>query len=172
MTNLNQLIPTVSKIINNTSSNILFNTRVTFALKSYIEDDWNIYKLDPIENNYKKNVIYRDEKMSLELISWGSKSFTNIHDHAEYGCFMKVMDGRLRENIFSAQNNHFLRTKKLNTNTISYINNKIGHHNIFNENNNKNSYSIHLYFPGIYNTNTYNFSELVRPMKEQKYYIF
>ena len=169
MANLNQLISNVTRIINNNPSKILFNTRITFALKNYIHDDWNLYKLDPIENTYKKNVIYRNEEISLELISWGAHSSTEIHDHARYGCFMKVLDGRLRENIFSPISNHFIRTKKLNTNAISYINNKIGHHNIFNENYDSNSYSLHLYFPGNYNTNYYSFNELSHPMIEQQY---
>jgi len=153
-------INTLSKLINTLDNNFIVNADL-FYMKNIFENyngiDWKKYKNndDKIINNndnntntYNKNVIFRNNNYELLLINWERFSESPIHDHSENGCLYKILDGELTEEIYN-KNIKLLNINKLKKNESSYITNNIGYHKIIN-NNNINTYSLHLYSPPLY----------------------
>lgn len=141
-------------IINKQYNQLLLKNYVLNLLKNTdfkIEDKYKSYNLD---NIYTKEIVHRNKLYSLEILSWGPYSKSPIHNHAEFGCFMKVLNGSLKENLYN-ENLEFLKATKYEKNDVTYINNNIGIHSIENNNESNMSYSLHIYFPGKYNTKYY-----------------
>jgi cysteine dioxygenase len=52
---------------------------------------WDSYK-------YTRNLVHEGNgKFNLMLLCWGEGNQSSIHDHANAHCFMKILDGGLRE---------------------------------------------------------------------------
>lgn len=141
-------------IINKQYNQLLLKNYVLNLLKNTdfkIEDKYKSYNLD---NIYTKEIVHRNKLYSLEILSWGPYSKSQIHNHADFGCFMKVLNGSLKENLYN-ENLEFLKETKFEKNDVTYIDNNIGIHSIENNNESNMSYSLHIYFPGKYNTKYY-----------------
>ena len=141
-------------IINKQYNQLLLKNYVLNLLKNTdfkIEDKYKSYNLDDI---YTKEIVHRNKLYSLEILSWGPYSKSQIHNHADFGCFMKVLNGSLKENLYN-ENLEFLKETKFEKNDVTYIDNNIGIHSIENNNESNMSYSLHIYFPGKYNTKYY-----------------
>lgn len=141
-------------IINKQYNQLLLKNYVLNLLKNTdfkIDDKYKSYNLD---NIYTKEIVHRNKLYSLEILSWGPYSKSPIHNHADFGCFMKVLNGSLKENLYN-ENLEFLKETKYEKNDVTYINNNIGIHSIENNNESNMSYSLHIYFPGKYNTKYY-----------------
>jgi predicted metal-dependent enzyme (double-stranded beta helix superfamily) len=136
-------------LLRNFICNLLKNSN-TISKDKYLQE----FKYNHLENTYEKQIVHRNKLYSLEVISWGSNSKSPIHNHAEYGCFMKVLNGSLKENLYNPEL-EFIKETQLEQYDVSYINNDIGIHSIENKNNLDMSYSLHIYFPGKYNTKYY-----------------
>lgn len=80
-------------------------------------------------------------KFNLMLLCWGESHASAVHDHADSHCFMKMLDGKLKEIRFAwpeeseemtpAQDGKGLEvigTSMLELNDVCYIN---GNHNRF-----------------------------------------
>jgi cysteine dioxygenase len=66
-------------------------------------------------------------KFNLIILCWGPGQGSPIHDHADAHCFMKMLDGELKEVRFdwpsgSAQELHETSSTVLKVNEVSYIN--------------------------------------------------
>lgn len=121
-------------------------------LELYIGHDW-MYKMSRIdEGEYYKISVYNSELFDVYLIFWGKNSITYYHDHAKYGCVMKVLYGELIEERKDIKNN--IQISTVNKGEISMIKNSDGIHRISSECNL--SVSLHIYFPGNHSTNYYS----------------
>ena len=136
-------------LLRNFIGNLLKNSN-TISKDKYLQE----FKYNHLENTYAKQIVHRNEIYSMEVISWGSNSKSPIHNHTEYGCFMKVLDGSLMEYLYNPELK-FIKETRLEPHGVSYINNDIGVHSIENKNKLDMSYSLHIYFPGKYNTKYY-----------------
>ena len=90
-------------------------------------------------------------------IEWMKGIKSSIHDHSKHGCFMLLYKGILKENIYQ-RNIHSKKLEIIKTNIhnapkITYINDKIGFHDVKSL---KNSSSIHFYFPKGHKTKYYS----------------
>jgi len=145
-------------IIHQNFNHILFRNFIYNLLKNNntISKDKTLqeFKYYHLENTYNKQIVCRNKLYSMEVISWGSNSKSPIHNHAEYGCFMKVLNGSLKENLYNSEL-EFIKETSLEQYDVSYIHNNIGVHSIENMNKLDMSYSLHIYFPGKYNTKYY-----------------
>ena len=122
-------------------------------LNNYRSNDW-LHFLDKTKiNNFQKNLIQRDNNFEMFLINWPVEYQSNIHNHADYGCLMKVLQGSLQENIYSKQLD-LLETKFKTKGNVSYIDDSIGYHSI-NTLNDLSSVSIHIYSPPLHKTDYY-----------------
>ena len=93
--------------------------------------------------NYKRRIPF--PFIDIYLFQWNTLNPSGIHDHAKNGCYMFLLKGSIKENIY----NRTLTKTKTNTNLytapyISYINDNIGYHCIEPL---ERSISIHFYHP-------------------------
>ncbi len=120
---------------------------------NYDSDDYKEFiKYSPI--HYNKIFLYSCYKFDLVLICWKRGQTTQIHDHPDYCCILKLLEGTLIEEDF--KNNvdtlKIYDTKILKSGSISSKKqNEIVHRIIPLEG----SVSLHLYIPGYYKPNLY-----------------
>ena len=134
------------------NSDILDNYDKLYKLISNY--DYSDHKDFVIYSNesYNKVFLYSTYKFDLVLICWKKGQNTKIHDHPDYCCILKVLDGLLMEEEFQNNNGE---VKMYNTHILkkgSIANkkqNKIVHRIIPLED----SVSLHLYIPGLYKPN-------------------
>lgn len=98
------------------------------------------------KEKYKKNVVYRNSNYEIILITWLAGQKTKLHDHPKNGCIMKVLEGELKENLYTREKIIDNIYKK---DDISYIDNTIGKH-IISNNTKNNTISLHIYSPPNY----------------------
>ena len=102
-----------------------------------------------IFNNIKQKIPF--PLIDVYFFKWNQLKKTGIHDHAISGCYIVLLRGTIKEEIY----NHSLYKIKTNIHkapSISYMNNKLGLHSIEPL---KKSISIHLYYPKKHITNYY-----------------
>ena len=110
------------------------------------------------EDSYTRNCIIDSEKFELILICWGESQMTPIHDHGGEECWVKVIEGELREKIYQKNDTGALTIVKSaisKTNDITYMIDFMGFHSLENLSN-KRSMSLHLYAKPIRSCNLYD----------------
>lgn len=125
--------------------NILKNTDISIQdCKQYIK-----YSTD----KYSKSLVYRNEYYEIFIITWNINQNSKIHNHSENGCWLKIIDGIIQENIYNEELN-IIKTNIIKKNEIGFMNNNIGLHSILNLNKDI-TVSIHIYSPINHNTTYY-----------------
>ena len=137
-----------------------FSTNIDIV-DSYTGKDWKYY-IDNIPSSWYNNVgesIYIRKKLDFNIFNWfevfiivwnkGSK--TRIHDHAEKGCILKVLQGELKETIYKDSKTDDLNENIVNINFMkesytSFMHNELGLHSIENIYDDI-SISLHVYSP-------------------------
>jgi cysteine dioxygenase len=145
----------LTKFLENNRLNDLLNNsdlidQVNCNYNEYISNEQLIKSGNESENTYQKILLTKSDKFDIYLFIWYPNCSTEIHDHAENGCFMKLLEGKLQETIYDT-----IFYKKQSTNTLSkgeykYISNKLGYHTI--KNLSSISVSIHIYSPPNHKT--------------------
>ena len=146
--------------------------------KSNLENDDEFFKLKKILENldcnqiaelkknhtkpdkgYSRNRYCINDLFELVLICWAPKASSSIHNHGSSSCFYRILSSSIDEirynkldDIISKEHSHI----KHRENSISYINDSIGVHQMINTSNDEYGYSIHLYSPPLSNINVYN----------------
>jgi len=138
----------------------------------YVTDLLQAYKSNPVEwkkfakfdrYRYTRNLVDEGNgKFNLMLLCWGEGHVSSVHDHADSHCFMKMLDGALREVRFSWPEDSADSTTSaggdiremqpigesvLETNQVCYINDSLGLHRVENPSHVDRSVSLHLYSP-------------------------
>ncbi|KFY03009.1 hypothetical protein V490_00351 [Pseudogymnoascus sp. VKM F-3557] len=119
--------------------------------------DWQQYAhLDPSKHytrNYVENI---NGKANILILVWNPKKGSPVHDHARAHCVMKILQGTLKEEIFTlpamnSQPNAPLQHIKetiYSADEVTYICDKIGLHRISNPSEDDAlAVSLHLYTP-------------------------
>ena len=123
-------------------------------LEEYIGNDYKKY-VCVNEMKYNRERIYIDDEIEVFIITWGKNQEAKIHDHSENGCFLKILEGSLEENIFS-MNLDSVKKRVLEKGNISYMDNKIGLHSVKNNSSSDEiCVSIHIYSPPNHSTTFY-----------------
>ncbi len=152
ISNLKDLINSINLFfLNNGNSNL---NDLKDNLQDYQGFDWKNY-IDNEDKNlgYNRTYIINSSLYDLVLISWLPYKYSRIHDHPERGCLLKIMNGCLKEKLYSKDLDNTYCNNLL-TNQTSYIDNNIGYHQILNETN-QIVYSLHIYCPGNYKSNSF-----------------
>ena len=118
-------------------------------LENYLETDYKKY-INVDELKYNRKRIYIDDDIEVLIITWGKNQEAKVHDHSENGCFLKVLEGSLEENIFSP-NLDSTNKRILEKGNISYMDNKFGLHSVANRLD-EICVSIHIYSPPNHST--------------------
>jgi quercetin dioxygenase-like cupin family protein len=97
------------------------------------------------EDTYNSATLFRTDKFEIRLLCWKPFQQTPKHPHPENGCLMKILEGRLIEEKFTANTNIETRYQK---GDVSYI--KASESHIL-RSMTVNSVSLHIYSPsGFY----------------------
>ena len=148
------------------SKNILSNFALNKSkFRAFKKRNKDIISNNVNEYNYSKIKLFENNVFEIYVIFWFENSESPYHDHAENGCYYKLLLGELEEVICSKEKVY--EKKLLNENDISYINNYIGYHKIKNTKNHiitdrdkveyflDASVSVHFYSPPNYKAKTF-----------------
>jgi len=116
-----------------------------YLLNNYNSNDWLRYAKFSNEN-YVRNLIFRNNNYEIFLICWDKNQFSPIHNHSDNGCIYKVLEGELSEYIYDTNNIKCIELGNLNSGSVSYIDNNIGYHKVGNDNKDL-AVSLHIYSP-------------------------
>jgi cysteine dioxygenase len=104
---------------------------------------------------YNKVYVYNTLEFDLVLICWKKGQNTKIHDHPDYCCYIKMLEGSLLEENFINTNNT-LKTYEnviIKPDDITFkCKNNVVHRIIPLED----SISLHIYMPGLYKPNYFD----------------
>jgi len=141
MNTLHNLFTTIdNKLINNTKLNEMIDDII-----SYNGNDWYKY-IQENDTKYNRNIVFKNNKLELIIITWKSTQGTLIHGHPENGCLFKILTGNLQETFYSKSGNDVITNYKIND--VSYIHNNYGKHKVTNISKNT-AISLHLYSPPL-----------------------
>ena len=107
---------------------------------------------------YTRNCIIKNERFELILLCWEKGQVTQIHDHGGEECWVKVVEGEFRENIYKEDEAGKLKIVKSaisKANEVTYMKDFMGFHSLENTAN-KRSMSLHLYAKPIRNCNVFD----------------
>ena len=107
---------------------------------------------------YTRNCIIENEKFELILLCWEEGQKTPIHDHGGEECWVKIIEGKFRETIYTKDENGALimtNPKISKMNETTYMIDFMGYHRLENLSN-KRSMSLHLYAKPIRNCNVFD----------------
>jgi len=123
------------------------------SYKSRPQDLAKYSNYDPFR--YTRNLVDEGNgKFNLIVLCWSEGQGSSIHDHANAHCFMKVMEGDLKETLFawpeSGEEEKPLEVKNINNykkDEVTYISDEIGLHRVENTSHSNVAASLHLYSP-------------------------
>jgi len=132
----------------------------------YVLGIMNAYKSNPAEwkayrkfdhRRYSRNLVHAGNgKYNIMTLCWGEGQQSSIHDHPTSHCFLKVIEGNMRETQYEWPepgqdiNQEEMKVKCVNdakTNETCYINDDIALHRVENPSHTDPSVSLHLYIP-------------------------
>tara|TARA_B110001469_G_scaffold73793_1_gene69994 strand:+ start:4874 stop:5272 length:399 start_codon:yes stop_codon:yes gene_type:complete len=121
-----------------TNRNLLVKKNI---LNYYNSTDWKQY-ISFDKQDYKKNLVYRDNNFEMFVVCWLPNQETKIHNHPEGGCLLKILEGNMIEELYDK--NFVLQEKNnLVMSDVRYIDDSIGIHKM--KNNKENTISLHIY---------------------------
>jgi cysteine dioxygenase len=133
--------------MNRLFQNIIKTNKLSESIKiveNYTYDDWKYY-INFNEENYKKNLVFRNKYIEAFVVCWLPGQKTKIHNHSENGCIFKILEGNMEEIKYDSKNLKILTKNKVIKNDIRYIDNSIGLHKMIN--NDEKTVSLHIYSP-------------------------
>ncbi|KAF4761297.1 hypothetical protein N7455_002362 [Penicillium solitum] len=151
-------------------------------------DEWASYALGDASRTYTRNLIDEGNgKSNLLILVWSPGKGSTIHDHANAHCVMKVLKGKLQEDLYSWPDQEQIENGQISPpqltkqttygeNQVTYMSDKLGLHRISNPDQDNFAISLHLYTPpnaaihgfGIYDERTGK----ARHIKQTNYYSF
>jgi cysteine dioxygenase len=123
------------------------------------------------DSYYTRNCIEENEEFELILICWEGGNKTSIHDHGGEECWVYIIEGEFRENIYELNGSENLVIKKSSdykAGDCTYMKDFMGYHDLENVSN-KRSMSLHLYAKPIKACNVYNSKKKTFNRKELSY---
>lgn len=123
---------------------------------NYTGNDWKKYvSLD--DEKYTRNIIFTNDKIEIILICWNNRQSSCIHDHPDYGCLFRILDGELHEYVYVFSNDNNIKISNINVLSKNQLSYKQGNKELHTIINNKDSptMSLHIYCPPNYKPNIY-----------------
>nr|XP_060617916.1 cysteine dioxygenase type 1 [Anolis sagrei ordinatus] len=116
-------------------------------------EEWSQYaQFDQFR--YTRNLVDKGNgKFNLMILCWGEGHGSSIHDHTDSHCFMKILQGNLKETLFAWPDKKGVgemqkkSERVLKENRCAYINDSIGLHRVENPSHTETAVSLHLYSP-------------------------
>ncbi|XP_018952807.1 cysteine dioxygenase type 1 [Cyprinus carpio] len=112
---------------------------------------------------YTRNLVDEGNgKFNLMILCWGEGHGSSIHDHTDSHCFMKLLQGQLKETLFDwpdrkLQGGMQQKSQRvLLENQCAYINDSLGLHRVENVSHTETAVSLHLYSPPFQTCQTFD----------------
>ncbi|MBN3273158.1 CDO1 dioxygenase, partial [Polyodon spathula] len=97
------------------------------------------------------------------LLCWGETHGSSIHDHTNSHCFLKLLQGRLKETLYDWPEDQRCKQELqkrceiyFEENQCTYINDSIGLHRVENSSHCDHAVSLHLYSPPFDTCHTFD----------------
>lgn len=117
--------------------------------------DWKQFaKFDKYK--YTRNLVHSGNgKFNLMLLCWAPGNQSSIHDHADAHCFVKNLDGTLKETRYSWPEEELTEdgavvekgTVHIKPDDVTYMCDELGLHRVENSSHSNTAVSLHLYSP-------------------------
>ncbi|XP_065126394.1 cysteine dioxygenase type 1 [Paramisgurnus dabryanus] len=160
---LDDLIKTLHKIFESDSINVDEVQSIMEAYESKPQEWMKFAKFD--QYRYTRNLVDEgNDKFNLMILCWGEGHGSSIHDHTDSHCFLKLLQGQLKETLFewpdqkgSPQGGMVQKSQQiLLENQCAYINDSIGLHRVENVSHTECAVSLHLYSPPFQTCQTFD----------------
>lgn len=151
-TNLQEL---ATKLKDALSVDEVDTNHVTKIMEGYTSNpkDWQKFTLWD-QHKYTRTLVDEGNgKFNLLILCWGEGQGSPIHDHSNSHCFMKILQGTLKETRYAwpeeGQKNEMVPTEDfcLNRDKVKYMSDKLGLHRVENPSHTEKAISLHLYSP-------------------------
>lgn len=165
--NLDELVTQLHRVFAHDKVNVDYVKALLAAYKSD-PNDWKQYaKFD--EFRYTRNLVDSGNgKFNLIALCWGESHGSGIHDHSNADCFVKILDGTLKETMYDwpkrdaddstddtgdredTRQHRPMTAKDSNVyamDAVTYINDSMGLHRVENPSHSDKAVSLHLYCP-------------------------
>ena len=112
--------------------------------------DWQKYAFFDDYKNYTRNLIATDhETFTLLLLCWTPNKESPIHDHPCDGCWVKVLEGQVRECRYKHMDDTLVcfQDETFAEGELSFIQDSQGYHKIGNPSLSERAVTLHLYCP-------------------------
>ncbi|XP_061585407.1 cysteine dioxygenase type 1 [Cololabis saira] len=158
---LDDLIKILHKMFEGDSVNV---EEVQQVMESYRSNpqEWKKYAIFD-KYRYTRNLVDEGNgKFNLIALCWGEGHGSSIHDHTDSHCFMKMLQGQLKETLYDwpegkSQGDMVKKSDRiLEENKVAYINDSIGLHRVENASHTEGSVSLHLYSPPFGHCQTFD----------------
>lgn len=118
-------------------------------LEKYSGTDWK--GIATFKDCYTRTQVYVDDNIEILILGWNKNQRSGIHNHPDNGCLVKLLCGRLREDVYEGEKDDVYMTEShyLDVGGISYRKGKTGWHVIANDSD-KCATSLHVYAPPGY----------------------
>lgn len=120
-------------------------------------EDWQRYAYADPSKHYTRNCVANiNGKANIMILVWNPSMGSPVHDHARAHCVMKILQGTLKEELFtmplsdspSSEPLQVIQETIYNQDDVAYVCDTIGLHRISNTSKNKDfAVSLHLYTP-------------------------
>ena len=130
-----------------TSKTDFYSEDVKNILSFYRSTDWKEY-VNINDETYNKGIVFRNDIFEIIIITWGRNQGADLHDHADNGCWLKILDGSLEEKLYDNDLN-IVNINTLKKGSMGFMNN--GYHSISNTNDGI-TVSLHIYNPPNHKT--------------------
>jgi len=151
--NLEELVRRIEEVFEDDEVNVEY---VKKLMESYVSNksDWKKYAIyDP--HRYTRNLVAEGNgKYNLIVLCWGEGHGSGIHDHSDAHCFMKILEGTIKETLYEWPEGTGapLKMKKetiYGRDEVAYINDSIGLHRVENDSHTQRTATLHLYCPAF-----------------------
>ncbi|XP_016394888.1 cysteine dioxygenase type 1-like [Sinocyclocheilus rhinocerous] len=158
---LEDLIKTLHKLFESDSVNV---EEVQSIMESYKSKPHEWMKYATFDQyRYTRNLVDEGNgKFNLMILCWGEGHGSSIHDHTDSHCFLKLLQGQLKETLFDwpdrkLQAGMLQKSQQvLLENQCAYINDSLGLHRVENVSHTETAVSLHLYSPPFQTCRTFD----------------
>lgn len=124
-----------------------FHFSMVDMLQKYCSEDYKKY-ICINTGHYSKTKVFENADFEIFVITWDKNQSSPIHDHSDNGCYMRILEGKLIEDIYDSQNfTKKIKSNELKSGFVGYIHNNIGYHRIINPSTTEIAVSLHIYSP-------------------------
>lgn len=117
-----------------------------------VNNELDLYKHFDSKYLYTRNLVATDKtNYALLVLCWNPLLESKIHDHPCDGCFVKVLDGQIKETRYAIDEKegvlNVISDVVAKKNDVTYMDNLIGLHKIGNPDSHIGAITLHLYTP-------------------------